>query len=512
MANFKKILTAGLAAILCIGSIGIGAMAAEEPVNGNTWYGNGVTVDVKAGTDGYTYMSLFREYVHGYEFGGHFMGDGEGPQTFVMIDTAAHDGTAWTPSGVYVPNASNYDVVYCCDVETMIVDGTYYKRMNLEDSEYYNEEQAAKIRAIVTNSYPYVSLEEMKADLAANGYLYADALTRNEIIAAVQTAIWAYANTEGEPMRYAKSYRVSDNLQWGYPMYDTSDESGLDVAGKREFKTYEEVGTRIDSLVDYLLAQDSTYAAKKQIVITSLEMLGAPAVLNGEEYTATLQLTLNNSGSGYEDDVNITVTCGDTETVIPVEYGKETYSFAVTAKKGDEIKAVVSGTQVLPTGVYFYSPKPEDVNGDGVATGREVSQNLVGVSMGKTPVHSEASINFSNVTFKKGQVSNISYMFINKETGEVEFLRKIDVKEGTTSAPVITADGYVSVIFMKQSTSGMFWFSEDVDEGIESKAIECLIAHNPSYKGHNAVVFGEGAHALTYKKNKTATYNFYIAD
>ena len=71
------------------------------------------------------------------------------------------NGTTWTPNGVYAPMTSNYEVTYCCDIETMIVDGTYYKRVNLDDSEYYTAEQAAKIRAIVTNSYPHVTLEAM---------------------------------------------------------------------------------------------------------------------------------------------------------------------------------------------------------------------------------------------------------------------------------------------------------------------------------------------------------------
>ena len=485
--------------------------------NGNVWYGDELSVDVTAGTEGYTFMSLFRKPAHGYEFSGHFLGDGEGPQTFVVIDTVEHDGKTWTPNGLYDPMKSNYEVNYCCDVETMIVDGTYYKRLNLEDSEYYNEAEAAKIRSIVTNSYPYVTLEAMKADLAENGCAYAEELTRNEIIAAVQTAIWASANTNGEPMRYAKSYKVSDNLQWGYPLHDTSAESGLDVSGKRVFETYEEVGTRIDSLVDYLLAQTATYADKAEIIITELKMVGAPAVVGDKEYAATLQITLNNSGSGYEDNINITVTAGDEEVVIPVELGKETYTVDVTAKCGDEIKAVVSGTQVLPEGVYFYAPRPADVDPDGpnkpelpdgVATAREASQNLVGVAMGETPVYAEATLAFDNVTFNSGDVSNISYMFINKETGEVEFIKKIDVAEGATSAPIIVADGYVSVMFMKQATSGMFWFSEEVDKETQQAAIDCLIANNPSYKGHNAIAFGEGAHQLEFKTNKFVTYYF----
>ena len=506
--KLKKLMAVFLALVMCVTLISTTAFAAQT-IDGNTWYGDELAVDVTAGTEGYTFMSLFRKPAHGYEFSGHFLGDGEGPQTFVVIDTVAHDGTTWTPSGIYAPNESNYEVTYCCDVETMIVDGTYYKRLNLEDSEYYNDAQAAKIRAIVTNSYPYVALEDMKADLAKNGYAYANELTRNEIIAAVQAAIWASANDmTAEDLRYQKSYKVSDNLQWGYPLHDTSAESGPDVAGKRVFKTYEEVGTRINSLVDYLLAQNATYADKAQILITDMKMIGAPVARSTGEQTFSLEIALNNSGSGYEDNINITVTAGDREVVVPVELGKEVYSVQIDAKSGDEIKAVVSGTQVLPAGVYFYAPKAADVNGDGVATGREVSQNLVGVAMGATPVYAEATLRFEEVTFNSGEVSNISYMFINKETGEVEFIKKIDVNEGATSAPVIVADGYVSVMFMKQSTSGMFWFSEEVDEATQQAAIDCLIDNNPSYKGYNAIAFGAGDHELEFKPGKFVTYTF----
>ena len=193
------------------------------------------------------------------------------------------------------------------------------------------------------------------------------------------------------------------------------------------------------------------------------------------------------------------------------ELGKETYNIDVVAKPGDEIKAVVSGTQVLPAGVYFYAPKAENVNGDDKTTSREVSQNLVGVSMGKTPVYAEDSINLQfikEVSFQSGKVSNISYMFLNKESGEVEFLKKIDIEEGETSVPMVTMDGYVSVMFMKQATSGMFWFSEEVTEEQVNAAIECLKANNPSYKGHNAIAFGEGAHDLEFKKGKVVTYVF----
>lgn len=505
MASINRIGVFILALVICTTTLSMPALAQQE-IGGNIWYGDELAVPVTAGTEGYTFMALFRKPAHGYEFSGHFMGEGEGPQTFVVIDTVAHDSTTWTPSGVYDPMTANYEVTYCCDVETMIVDGTYYKRLNLEDSEYYSDVAASRIRAIVTNAYPYVSLEAMKADLAAEGLACAGELTRNEIIAAVQTAIWAVANTNGEPMRYAKSYRVSDNLQWGYPLHDTSGESGLDVSGKRVFKTYEEVGSRIDALVDHLLAQDAVYASKAQIIITDLEIMGTPVLLDPQKqsYSVRLSLDLNNSGSGYSDDIAITITSGGSQQVIPVTYGTEHYEIDVTVRQGDTIRAVVSGIQVLPASVYFYAPKAP-AGGDS----RDVSQNLVGVAMGATPVYAEDTICFTReMSFKPGTASNISYMMICKTTGEVGFLEKIDLEEGTGSVPLVDKEDYVSAMFIKQGQSGMFWFSEKVDQAIVDAVIACLRANNPSYKGHDAICFGEGAHELEFKKGKTVTYVF----
>ena len=460
--KFRRIGVMLLALIMCASMLCTPAFAAQT-INGNTWYGDELAVEIPAypaedaavGNEGYTFMSLFRQPAHGYEFGGHFLGDGEGPQTFVVIDTVEHAGTTWTPNGIYDPMKSNYEVTYCCDVETMMKDATLYKRLNLEDSEYYNEAQAAKIRAIVTNAYPYVSLEKMKAELAKDNFANADKLTRNEVLAAVQAAIWASANDmTAEDFRYQKSYKVSDNLQWGYPLHDTSAESGLDVSGKRVFKTYEEVGARIDSLVDYLLEQEAVYADKAQIVITKLEMEGDPVLAGDGKAEVTLNLELNNSGSGYEDKIAVSIFANDKEiATFPVELGKEQYTIKVTAGCEDTIKAVVSGTQVLPAGVYFYAPKAADVNGDGVATGREVSQNMVGVAMGETSVYAEDEIDLSIVDIPEPPVpeaptptpgpGNMDFP-VNKEA---DGLDENDQTNVTLTVPG-TAEGDIDVVLV----------------------------------------------------------------
>lgn len=53
---------------------------------------------------------------------------------------------------------------YCCDAETAIASVTKYKRINLEDSTYYDETAAGKIRAIFEHGYwPTMSMNDVKA-------------------------------------------------------------------------------------------------------------------------------------------------------------------------------------------------------------------------------------------------------------------------------------------------------------------------------------------------------------
>ena len=63
---------------------------------------------------------------------------------------------------------------------------------------------------------------------------------------------------------------------------------------------------------------------------------------------------------------------------------KTEYNLDLVASKGDNIKVVVSGTQNLEKGVYFYAPE-----GD-----RKVSQSLVGISEGMTAVKADKKVLF----------------------------------------------------------------------------------------------------------------------
>ena len=393
--TLKKLLSAAMATIMSVSLIPAAAFANEEiPAEGSTeeivetvWHGDKVSVEVAAGNNSYNYLSVYKTPYCAYEMSNHMVSTNGGvnndiPQTLIMIN--ANQDSTWTPNGRYAFDESNYEVLYCCDAVTGYDDGIYYKRMNLEDSDYYTKEEAAHIRAIITNSYPYVSLEQMKATLAADGFEGAEDLDRAEVITAVQAAVWYFAN--GEDFRYSQTFNVAKNTQWGGAMHDYTAEmsEAIQALTKRKFLKDEAVGNRINSLIDYLKEQDAVYAEKNQIVISAIDVLDTVPVQEKDGvYTIAIRVMLNNSGSSERDNIALDVYVGDTlVTTNAIELGTEEYYLTVEATAGDVIKAVVSGTQVLPEGVYFYEPQG----------GRDISQSLVGVAVGETNVYAEASV------------------------------------------------------------------------------------------------------------------------
>ena len=169
------------------------------------------TYDVTPRDDAYVFEAIKGGVGLGYEVS-HHMVSGQIPQTFILVDTSNGE-TLWTPNGRYVYGESNYEVVYCCDVLTSLEYTTDYKRVNLEDCNYYSKEAAKHIRAILQNAYPYLTLDEMKANMKANGLNaeFADSLTRSDIISAVQMAVWSYANASDSAQDHLKIYAISSN-------------------------------------------------------------------------------------------------------------------------------------------------------------------------------------------------------------------------------------------------------------------------------------------------------------
>ena len=389
--------------------------------------------EIVAGEDGnFEIKHVFEEFevnfpATAYEISNHSMYPAI-PQTFVLLEGDKAD--TWSYPGEYTFGESNYRVVYCGDSKTDLEDGTRYVKTTLEDC--FNAATANHLRAIVANSYPYATAEEVRAAAAAAGVADAENLTRGDMIAATQLAIWKYTN--GENYTYRATYSVKDYPRWGKVYHDYSNELPENLqalTGTTTTVQDEASKARIDALYGYLMGLAPKSAAYSDVDVFF--------------YTANGGKDVSQSLIG-----------------------------------GDKPSFYVNGLDIFVKNVKVTVETPE------------------------IPEKPETSV---TVSFKNGEASNISFMLLDPATGEVEFLKKYDIGS-ETSYEIPTEEGKISCVFIKQSTSGMFWMAQEVSEEMQQAVIDCLKAHNPSYKGYNAFCFGEGDHELEFKKGKFVTYTF----
>ena len=417
----------------------------ELPTTLNLAGGNVTPAD-----DEYTFEAVCVGDGYGYEISNHMaIADkaskkGDIPQTFILVDTA--DGkTSWTPSGEYVYGESNYEVTYCCDVKTLLIHGTDYKRVNLEDSNYYGPAAAKHIRAILTNSYPYVTLDEMKAYLKAGGLEaeFVDSLTRSDIIAAVQMAIWSYANagdgaTDG--LTYFASVDITKNIgSYFTPLHDTNNEC-WDWLPKVAQRSYDaRAAYRVNNLAYYLCNLPGIEAENDQVIINDVIITRAELIPGTKDtYNVGLYVYLN-AASDEKDNLTITATSysvndegnsiitGSNQQKVGSE---ESFGMFVKAKYGDTIQVVIEGKQHVAKGVYFYEPEG----------GRDVSQSLVGVGEGETAVYAEESFVFEE-DIEKGLRIYKTDVNTGHPLKDMDFtVYKVVTEEGETVSTIPTAE------------------------------------------------------------------------
>ena len=403
----------------------------------------------------------------GYEVSHHRVAD-VSPQTFVIVDTS--DGkTTWTSGEKYEYGISDFEVAYCCDYDTELQWGTDYRRINLEDSPFFTDYDAQKIRTIVMNSYPYVSIDEMKQKLKDNGLSasYVDSLTRSDIISAVQMSIWHYTRkVDPQLAGYTGSTSVTLNsgISWFTSIHDSTNETWewFPVKGGQTF--LEGAKYRINNLIYYLCNLEGTEATKKQTVISNIQIGRVDLVPRSTDlYNLGLHITLNN-GCDDSDDVSLKITSYSEDDegsrtvtntrTIKIEEENE-YTLSVNAKYGDTIEVEAIGTQNIEKGVYFYESN----------MGTEVSQSLVDMAEGETPVHAVKSFSFERDIdgglriYKKSTedqtpISDITFDVYEVKTNEGEELSdtptpeeiaKYAVDENLVGSVITDETGYASL-------------------------------------------------------------------
>lgn len=351
------------------------------------------TLPIDPSSNEYTFEAVRGGLGYAYEVSNHMV-SGNIPQTFILVDTS--DGkTSWTPNGLYEYGKSNYDVCYCCDVKTGLEYYSNYKRLNLEDSHYYGKSAAEHIRAIVLNSYPYVSVEEMRANLKADGMRaeFVDSLTRADMIAAVQQAIWTYANSgdDWNNVGYFASIDVPRNSGIYFTaLHDYTNESWDWFPSTRTRSYNAEAAYRVNNLAYYLCTLDGLAASEDSIIISKVDITRASLIAGTDDtYAVGMHMYLN-TGAGENDSLSITVAShGEdgslTDRSVYSVNEANAYDISIFARRGDRITVTVQGTQFVGKSVYFYEPEG----------GRDSSQCLVGVGGGATKVKAEKSFLFN---------------------------------------------------------------------------------------------------------------------
>lgn len=156
--------------------------------------------------------------------------------TFVLVPDSVVSGptdASWTAeSAVPVPwtakTNANYLVAYCAEPYTdYSTSGESYGSYVIDDARFTSDIQRRALAGVIAHSYPFLSYEEMKAELRAayaSGELehnIADcgACTEHEYMSAVQAAIWSLVDSSSQYEKFSEINTdvAADNDKYVHP-------------------------------------------------------------------------------------------------------------------------------------------------------------------------------------------------------------------------------------------------------------------------------------------------------
>ena len=322
-----------------------------------------------------------------------------------------------------VDSAGKQYNVYCCDYEVNILttgDKIAYRRLTLENSGYYDEEAAKKIRAIVLNSYPVLSLNAMRENMRNAGYDLNDSVSEEQLLSGTQRAIWQCSNKS--EVENQKVYRYSHRITDGYSdVIKVPEETYKESGGEY----YYEINENVQKVYNYLMSLNGKEAFPGGIVLNGVT---AHPLSTGTSGTADvlLKFKLENDRHGgitlsEKDDLTLAANGKTFPSREWRDEGNGEYSVTLNGvTAGEEIPVTVSGKQYLEKDAYFYEP----------VSGRNAAQCFVGVAEGMTPV-------FANGSFKiDGDAGKAAYLS-GKKTSNIPGTYKFNVYKAENDTKVL---------------------------------------------------------------------------
>ena len=328
--------------------------------------------------------------------------------------------------------------VYCCDYEVNILktgDKIAYRRLTLENSGYYDEEAAKKIRAIAFNSYPVLSLEEMKTRMDKAGYTLNESVSEEQLLSGAQRAIWQYSNSDS--VNNQAAYNFSLKIKDGYADVIKAPEGKYKESGG---EYYNEINENVQNVYDYLMSLNGKEASPGGIVLNGVQAAPLSAGTSGA-VDVLLRFELKNDRHGgitldEKDDLTLAANGKTFPSREWRDEGNGTYSVmlqGVTA--GENIDVAISGEQYLARDAYFYEP----------VSGRHAAQCFVGVAEGSTPVFARGSFRIDEKT------ERLAYLSVKKTSNRAGtykfnvYKAENDTKELINTVEITTAEANTCV-------------------------------------------------------------------
>lgn len=273
-----------------------------------------------------------------------------------------------------------FESLYCVDFPVDDGDGNVgYQRLNLGDSTYAAA-LADKLRGIVLNTYPNITVDELANSSGVNG------LTRSEAITASQLAIWKTAHGD--------TIQIVDFVGYIGGNGGTSDiQSELDAEGEAfrlaknsgDVEYQNAVKGRIEALYNYLLSLPEQKPSKIVASNASFVEKHEPIVTANQDGTYSIRVTTK---------VRVTLDEGDSLT-LSAHLDDTAYYASATLEDGEKeynltIKNVpaelANGTVYLAIDGNQYGNDVYFIDANGI---RGVSQSMIGVLDGTYPVHAD---------------------------------------------------------------------------------------------------------------------------
>ena len=285
---------------------------------------------------------------------------------------------------------------YCLDVLTTAVGGTWYRRQNLEDSDY-SSSVAGRIRAIVLNGF-YIDPNDYSSDEAhqqavdANVARLASAsnvenLTLGEAISATQLAIWQAAHgavLDFDPFAKDPACKLGSAVAYAALCNrELADWEQGKYSGEFLVPDIDALNARIQTVYNYLLSLSPVAATSRTVAPSSFTDLNDPVITEKEDGTYNVSVTTTVSvdmASG--DTLTLKAKLGSYTVSESLQSGSQTKTLTfndIPAELVDqEVMLSISGYQTA-SGIFLF-----DASGE-----RGASQTMVGMDSSRLPVYAE---------------------------------------------------------------------------------------------------------------------------